>query len=166
MAVLTKPSVKTHAPPRRPPPRDLDWGAAGWAGIAGAFVLIALETGPLFFSGDSWRPVRMVAEIVFKFMPTNNPSAFNIALAALAVHLPLSLIYARLLALLIYDRRTGPSLVIGVSFGLVIYLINFYVFTALFPWFAGVRGMAEVADHAAFGLATAWVYQRLQGRVS
>jgi len=129
-------------------------------------VYIALEVGPVFFGGDPWQPVRMMAEIVFKFMPTSNPSAARIALAALGVHLPLSLIYARILALLTFNLRMGPSLVIGVLFGLAIYLLNFYVFTSLFPWFAGVRSLAAIADHAAFGLATAWVYKSLQGRIS
>lgn len=165
MAVLTRPAVPTHRPPQRPLYKRLDWGAAGWAGIIGALVFIALEIGPLFFGRDPWQPVRMIAAIVLSFLPSPHPSPGTIALAALAVHLPLSLIYARILALLTYNRGEATSLLIGALFGLGLYFLNYYVFTSLFPWFTGARSLHTIIDHVVFGVVTVGVYKLFQGRL-
>jgi hypothetical protein len=47
----------------------------------------------------------------------------------------------------------------GLVFGLVIYAINFYGFTALFPWFAEARNWITILAHAIFGLTLGLVYE-------
>jgi hypothetical protein len=50
------------------------------------------------------------------------------------------------------------------AFGLAIYVVNFYGFTALFPWFADARGWIAILSHAVFGLVLGAIYDRLEGR--
>jgi len=49
-------------------------------------------------------------------------------------------------------------------FGLLIYLINFYLMTAVFPWFAMARGGIPAFAHAMFGLVLGWVYHAVASR--
>ena len=49
-------------------------------------------------------------------------------------------------------------------FGLVIYVVNFHGFTAVFPWFADARGWIAVFSHAVFGLVLGAVYRPMAQR--
>jgi hypothetical protein len=55
----------------------------------------------------------------------------------------------------------GLALGIGVLAGFVIYLINFYGFTAAFPWFAMAQNWVSITGHLLFGLVAAWAYRGL-----
>ena len=55
----------------------------------------------------------------------------------------------------------GMMLVSGAVFGLAVYFVNFYGFTALFPWFAMARNSISVFAHMMFGVALAFAYGRL-----
>lgn len=52
------------------------------------------------------------------------------------------------------------ALAVGAGYGLALYLVNFYLFTAVFPWFAMARNWVSVFAHIVFGLVAAWVYLR------
>jgi hypothetical protein len=164
MTVLTKhPSSERKLPPVAAARSSPDWGAAGWAGIAGAALYLALEVGPLFFGGNPFQPLRMIAAIAFEILPNPAPSNGAILLAAMAIHLPLSLIYAHLLSLTIYRRkRLWTSVLIGAAFGFVLYLFNFYAVTRFFPWFILARSARAIVDHVLFGAFTAWTYKSLE----
>lgn len=58
----------------------------------------------------------------------------------------------------------GAAVAIGIGFGLTLYVVNFYGFTALFPWFAMARNWVSIVSHAVFGLAAAWAYEVLATR--
>ncbi len=79
-------------------------------------------------------------------------------LAAIVVHFSLSVIYAIVLAALIKGFDTGVAILIGLVFGLALYLVNFYVLTAVFPWFAMARTPITVFTHLVFGACGAWAY--------
>lgn len=53
------------------------------------------------------------------------------------------------------------AIVAGAVFGLVVYFVNFYGFTALFPWFAMARGAISIFAHAMFGAVAGGVYQAI-----
>jgi hypothetical protein len=61
-------------------------------------------------------------------------------------------------ALLISRLSLGPALALGGVGGLILYLVNFYGFTALFPWFAMARNWISIFGHLVFGLVTAGAY--------
>ena len=93
------------------------------------------------------------------------PATFHLDsfLAALVVHVGLSLIYGSIFAWV--ANRAGWSLsasaLIGVLFGLAIYSVNFYGMTAFFPWFETARNGISIFAHAVFGLVLGYSYRKL-----
>lgn len=148
----------------------LDWKAAMWAGIAAGIVFIMLEMALIaMLQGQSpWGPPRMMAAIALGEGVLPPPATFDpaIMLAAMFVHLMLSVIYAVVLGA-IFSRLTlnlPASIAAGTVFGVALYVINFYGFTALFPWFAMARGGIGIFGHAVFGLVLGWVYHTIASR--
>lgn len=62
-------------------------------------------------------------------------------------------------ALVLARLGTGAALAVGAAFGLVLYLVNLYAFTAVFPWFAMARNWVSIFAHIVLGVATAWAYR-------
>jgi hypothetical protein len=69
-----------------------------------------------------------------------------------------------ILSALVSRMSAGGALVTGAAFGVLLYIVNFYGFTALFPWFAMARNWVSIVAHAVFGLAAAWAYVALARR--
>lgn len=91
------------------------------------------------------------------------PASFDLGAvgAAMLVHLPLSVLYAFILGFALERLSLWTSFFAGAVFGVVIYFINFHGFTALFPWFAEVRGIGSIAGHLAYGVVLAFAYKKL-----
>lgn len=138
------------------------WRAAVWSGLIGGVVFLAAEMTlvPLFGAGGPWLPVRMIAALALGPGVLQPPAGFDpiVLVTALVVHFGLSTGYSALRAWLVEGRR-GP-LADGARgmFGLLIYLVNFYGFTALFPWFADARSWISVVTHLAWGLVVPVTY--------
>src|SRR5918993_1654780 len=117
-----------------------EWRAAVWAGvIAGAvFLVLEMVMVPMFLGGSPWDPPRMMAAIVLGErvlpMPGQAPPPVNatVLVAALGVHFVLSIIYAVILAGLVARVPPGAAIAIGIGFGVALYVVNFYGFTAIF----------------------------------
>lgn len=96
------------------------------------------------------------------------PASFDVGvfLVAMMTHFVLSIILAVPLAWVISHWRLGlaASMGAGAVFGLMIYLVNFYGFTALFPWFANARTPITLISHVVFGVVLAWAYHALAVR--
>ena len=71
------------------------------------------------------------------------------------MHLVLSLVYAAVLAKVIRNLSLAASLFVGGAFGLILYGVNLYAFTAIFPWFIPVRGAITLVAHLVFGITAA-----------
>lgn len=143
----------------------VSWRAAVWAGVIAGAVFMALEMimVPLFLAGSPWAPPRMMAAIVMGEGVLPPPATFDLGIfvTALVVHFALSIIYLLILAWIIRTLTLGTALLVGAAFGLALYLINFYGFTAIFPWFAMARNWVSVFAHVVFGLTGAWAYKGL-----
>ncbi|MGH7459193.1 MAG: hypothetical protein ACREKN_08985 [Longimicrobiaceae bacterium] len=146
---------------------NVDWRAALWSGvIAGAvFMILEMMMVPIFLGDSAWAPPRMIAAIVLGQDVLPPPATFDlgILMVAMVVHFVLSILFAIILALLIARRSLGKALAVGAAFGFGLYLVNFYGFTALFPWFAMARNWVSIVAHVLFGLIAAWSYHRLAG---
>jgi len=146
----------------------LDWAASGWAGLGagGAFILLQTFLGALFGGGDKTDAVRRIASIALggAVMPAGEPFTVIVFLAAAAVHIPLSLIYARVLAAMIDGMRPARAVASGALFGAALYVVNYYVFSGVFPWFVTARGPEALVSHLAFGALAAAIYTRLARR--
>lgn len=141
---------------------QLDWKAATWSGVIAGLVFLVLEMVmvPVFGGGSPWGPPRMIAAIVLGEGVLPPPATFapGIVLVAMVLHFVLSIVYALIFALVIHRLSLVPALALGAAGGLILYLVNFYGFTALFPWFAMARNWISIFAHIVFGLTTAGVY--------
>jgi uncharacterized membrane protein YgcG len=63
----------------------------------------------------------------------------TIFMVATAIHFILSIVLALLFAFIAKGKSVLTAIVIGAIFGLVIYVVNFYGMTVVFPWFAKAR---------------------------
>ena len=84
---------------------------------------------------------------------------------ATVVHFSLSVAYAVALAVAIRRFRFGAAIVAGAIFGLLLYLLNLYGFTLLFPWFVATRGWITAIAHAVFGAASGAAYAIAKSRL-
>lgn len=135
--------------------------------IAGAvFMMLEMIMVPLFMGGSPWGPPRMIAAIilgksVLPMPPQPVTFDFGVMMAAMFLHFMLSIIYAVIIGWLCRKLSMGTSILIGAVFGLAIYVINFYGFTAVFPWFAMGRTWVSIFSHAMFGIVAAFSFKKL-----
>jgi uncharacterized membrane protein YagU involved in acid resistance len=91
---------------------------------------------------------------------------FGIMMVAMMIHFILSIVLAFVFAFIAKGRSVGISILIGAIFGLVVYFVNFYGMTAVFPWFAEARNWVSIFAHAMFGAVLGWVYVARAHRVA
>lgn len=107
-----------------------------------------------------FRDARFAAAIVMgRGVLTGGGFDATVMLVATPVHFALSIAYGLALAALLrrLDRRF--ALVAGAGFGLALFAVNMYGFTAAFPWFVAARDWITAAAHLVFGLVAAAVYR-------
>lgn len=151
---MTATHTRTHA--------GIDAKAAVLGGIIAGVVFVALEMlmVPMFLGGSPWGPPRMIAAIAMGRDVLPPPATFDGGIFAMAVliHMVLSIILGLVFALLAKGRSMGMAILIGAVFGLAVYLINFYLMTAVFPWFAEARNWVSIFAHVVFGVVLGWAY--------
>jgi len=138
--------------------------AGALAGLIAGAVFMMMEMGLVAMAGDSpWGPPRMIAAIVMGEGVLPPPATFDlmILMAAMAVHFMLSIVIGVVFALV--ARRFGlvMAVVAGAVVGLGLYVVNFYGFTAIFPWFAMARNTISIVSHVAFGVVLGLSYRML-----
>lgn len=129
--------------------------------IAGAvFMMLEMIMVPIFMGGSPWGPPRMIAAIGMGEGVLPPPATFDavIMMVAMLIHFGLSVILAFLFAFIARGRAVGMAIGLGAVFGLVVYLVNFYGMTAIFPWFAMARGWVAIFAHVVYGAILGWVY--------
>lgn len=149
---------------------NIDFKAAIWSGIVAGIVFVMAEMLLIMAvgGGSPWGPPRMMAAIVMgtEVLPPPPTFDFGIIMVGMIVHFVLSVIYGFVLGFAVSRWRlgTGVAILAGLGFGLLIYLVNFYLFTGLFPWFANARGMITLVSHLLFGGVLGWVYHAIAAK--
>ncbi|MGK9168696.1 hypothetical protein KXR53_20450 [Inquilinus limosus] len=149
---------------------QLNWQAAIAAGIIAGIVFLVVEMGLVALTGgEIWGPPRMMAAIAMGegALPPPATFSFGIVMVAMIVHFVLSIVYGFILGLIIGARSmsTGIAALVGLAFGLALYLINFYGFAAVaFPWFAMARNWMSILAHLVFGGVLGWSYKAIAER--
>lgn len=145
--------------------------AAVCAGIAAGILATVVQIALWSVFADAlptilFRDARFAAAILLGRGVLPPPASFNgpVMLVATLVHFTLSIAYGLALSPLISRLRTAPSLLAGAAFGLCLYGINMYGFTAVFPWFEATRDWITFVTHLVFGVAAAGTYKMLQQR--
>lgn len=144
--------------------RAFNVSRAVWAGlIAGVvFMMIEMILVGTVGGGSPWAPPRMIAAMAMGEGVLPPPATFDIAIfmVAMIVHFVLAIVLALVFAW-IADRMAWSrttTIVAGMVFGLIIYLVNFYGMTAVFPWFAMARNWISIFAHVVFGGVLGWYY--------
>lgn len=136
-------------------------------GLAGGLLKLLFETAvaPAVLLAP-WAIIRRTAGIVLGWSAIDRPDELDpgVALVGLGVHLALSLVYGAALVPILRLLTLGRGIAAGVIFGLVLYLVNFYGFSAIFPWFVALRGPLQLVSHALFGGAVAATFEALRRR--
>jgi hypothetical protein len=144
----------------------MDWKAAVIAGlIAGAvFLLVLLVAYPLATGGTPWTVFRFIGAIVLgeSVLPRATTFDAGVVITAVLLHFILSVIYTLVLAFIVHRWGILISVIGGVLFGLALYLINFFTFTMLFPWFYPARAWPFSLVHILFGAVAGGVYELLE----
>ena len=148
----------------------LNLKGAIWAGLVAGVVFMMLEMAlvALIQGMSPWAPPRMIAAIGMGEGVLPPPATFDAGIftVAMAIHFALAVVLAIVLGWAISSFKLGmaASIAGGVIFGLAVYIVNFYGFTALFPWFAMARGPIGIFAHAVFGAVAGGVYQQVEAR--
>ncbi|KAB8172424.1 hypothetical protein [Marilutibacter maris] len=138
------------------------------ASVAAGIVFLVLELilTPLLMGVSSWVPMRMIAAITMGRAVLPPPETFEsgAVAAALVVHFILSFVYALAFAFFAKGRSLLTDTLLGAGVGLLLYAVNYYGFTQLFPWFAEMRhwvsALIHLAAGATMGATYAWSVQR------
>ncbi len=149
----------------------IDFSAAVYAGLAAGILATGVQVVLWAAFTDAlpailFRDSRFAAAIVMGREVLPPPTSFDwrVMLVATLVHFALAVTYGLILARLIGGLRTLQALLVGAAFGLLLYGVNMYGFTAAFPWFASARDWITASTHAAFGIVAAGVYRVLSRR--
>ncbi|OJA70852.1 hypothetical protein BGV71_26565 [Burkholderia ubonensis] len=144
------------------------WRAAVIGGCVAGAVFLVIQVVAAAIGHDAWAPLRMIAAIYFgdDALAPSATVEVGILLAALGVHFALSIVFALILAVIIacfsLDSSVEMASVTGAVFGVLLYVVNYYGMTQLFPWFADARGWVSALDHIVFGLIVSDAYMRLE----
>ena len=133
-----------------------------FAGLIAAAAFMMMEMGLVAATGGSpWGPPRMIAAIVMgrEVLPPPAPFDLVVLLVAMMIHMVLSILLAVAFALVATRLNTWTAVALGAVFGLLIYAVNFYGLTAVFPWFAMARNAISMASHLIFGAVLALSYK-------
>jgi hypothetical protein len=152
-------------------PGELDWKAALLAGLIAGVVFMIMEMTLVALAGMGfWAPPRMIAAMVLGRGVLPPPATFEpgVMMVAMAIHFVLSIAYALIFAWIVsrWILHTYMVIIAGTVFGLGLYVINFYGFTVLFPWFAEARNWISIVSHLAFGAVLAFGYWGLAERTA
>jgi hypothetical protein len=146
------------------------WRSAALAGIAAGILATVFQIALWWLASEPlpailFRDARLAAAIVMgpralAPLPTFDAS---IVLVATLVHFALSIAYGLILSAVLARHSKQLSLprylFAGSAFGVVLYAVNMYGFTLLFPWFAVTRDWITATTHAVFGVVVAIVYR-------
>src|SRR5205823_6462677 len=122
-------------------PHMMDIRAAIYAGVAAGIFSTIVEIALWSVFSDAlpailFRDSRLAAAIVVGPGALSPSMGFDwrILLVATLVHFALSIIYGLILSTLISRLAITSSTIVGAAFGLMLYAVNMYGFTRIFPW--------------------------------
>ncbi len=146
----------------------IGWSAVLGAGVIASVVFQLLEAVliPLDGGGHPWGPARMIAAMLIGPSVLSLPATLDVGILAVAliVDFALAIAYTAVLSVLIRRWPLGRAILVGAIFGATLYLVNFYGFTTVFPWFVIGRNRVTLFTHVAFSVTAVMAYKNLQGR--
>jgi hypothetical protein len=144
----------------------MDWRAAVIAGLLAGILtmLLWMILWALITGGSLWTPFHHTAAVILGESALTPSQSLNlqIVLTGSIIHLFLSILYTIVLAFIIHRWGFVVGVVGGALFGLGLYLINYFAFTSLFPWFFPLRSWIALVGHLFFGAVAGGLYEALE----
>jgi hypothetical protein len=143
----------------------VDWGAAIWGGLVGGIVFLLINMVlTSVYSGSPWFIFRLIASIVMGSGVVTPAAAFNPAIffVSLIIHIPMSIIFACIIAIILHRWGMLVGIIGGAFFGLALYLIMFYVLSLIFPWFFYMKCWIMAISYVFFGAVAGGIYEALE----
>ena len=141
--------------------------AAIKAGLIAGLVFMILEMllVATVGGGSPWAPPRMIGAIVMGEGVLPPPATFDLVvfMVAMLIHFALSVLLGFIFAAIAEAARLSATAaaIVGLLFGLAVYVVSFYGMTAIFPWFAMARNGISIFAHAMFGLVLGYSYRAM-----
>ena len=146
----------------------LNWRLAISSGIVAGVVATGAQISLWLVFTDAlpgifYRDARFTAAILLGQGVLPPPATFDwkVMIIATVIHFAISIVYSLILALLLSRIGMMLSLLAGSIYGLMIYTVNMYGVTAIFPWFSEARDWITVVTHVVFGISLAGTYKVL-----
>ena len=150
---------------------SLSWIQAACAGLMGGVAATITQIVLWWAFTENlpdifYRDARLTAAILMGPGVLPPPSTFDLKMMIVAtiIHLALSVAYGLILAQAIHHLSLKPALFGGLVFGLILYVVNMYGVTHIFPWFAAARDWITILAHAVFGISAAAIYKVLPNK--
>lgn len=144
------------------PGSHLSGKALVWSALAAGTVFLVLEllVTRYVMGLNPGVMLRMIAAITqgSAMLPPPDTANLSVTLAAVILHFVMSLTYALFFAFIAKGRSVRTATLLGAGYGLLLYVLNFYGFTELFPWFAGARNWGALLAHVVFGTVLGATY--------
>ena len=145
---------------------NINSSAAIKAGLIAGLVFMMLEMllVATVGGGSPWAPPRMIGAMVMGegVLP---PASFDLTvfLVAMLIHIVLAVLLGFIFAAIAEAARLSKpaAAIVGLLFGLAVYVVSFYGMTAIFPWFAMARNGISIFAHLMFGLVLGYSYRAL-----
>jgi hypothetical protein len=126
------------------------------AGVAAAALFLALLQllAVTVYDEPFWKFFRMMAAMVRGPGVLEYESEFDarVVLVGASLYFALSLLFALAIAFIAGEVPRRFAALAGLICGVSLFYLNFYGFTALFPWFASHRTVDMLLAHALFGV--------------
>jgi hypothetical protein len=119
---------------------------------------------PLFTRRSPFLPLHWIASLAMGPSALAHPTTFDLGVTttAITVNFLLAMLYAVVLDLFVRRLAVVSAVLGGAVFGVILYLVNFYLMTGLFPWFTAGRGLVTAFNSLAYGAITAGAYEALR----
>lgn len=134
--------------------QGFDWTAAIWSGLLSGLVMLFISIVlPWISLGDPLLIVRLMASMMLgpQVIPAQAGLVPGIYVVALLTHFSLSLLFAILIALIFHRWGMAIGFFGGALMGAVIYGMNYYSFSLIFPWLFPYRNWMLLIAHIFFG---------------
>lgn len=149
----------------------ISWKGVLWAGLLAGFgfILLQMLLFAWFTDAGPWSTPRLVATMALGPGAAPPPAGFEPGAVAVGIAIQLSVSLAAALVLGTSIAATGADLVWsvigGALFGTLLYIIGFYVFSALFPSLEDARGAVTAFNHIVYGGALGGIYRAVSAPV-
>lgn len=131
-------------------------------GAGALFLCLEVVTAYFFGTGTPFGPAHVTLHGLIGSQDVPQHLNPGLVLAGVFLHFSLSILLAFPLALMIHPWKTSTLVpVLGLLLGVVLYFLNFNLFSFAMPLLATVRDLSMLVHYMIFGLTTAWLYKRL-----